>query len=191
MKQRNYAQIISGTILVSLSAIGGDDIDGSHGTLYVHGTLTESACRLEMRSAWQDIDLGNLGANRLQKPGDRGTGVEVQIQLQDCRSISTPARDERGGGISWVQEQPAVTVRFIGAADADNSELVKVTGIEGVGLRVEDQNGRDIRLGSRGRPLLLASGLNSLNYTITPERTSRSLTAGEFRAEMNLEFKYD
>lgn len=34
------------------------NVDGANGVLHVRGALTESACRLEMTSAYQDVWLG-------------------------------------------------------------------------------------------------------------------------------------
>ena len=63
---------------------GERDAEGSSGTLFVHGALTESACRLEMASAHQDVLLGEIGTGRLQKIGSRGEPVWIELHLEDC-----------------------------------------------------------------------------------------------------------
>lgn len=166
-------------------------VEGAHGVLHVHGELTESACRLEMASAYQTVQLGNTTSAQLAKTGARGGPVNVQLQLQDCLRSHAENRDERSGNLVWSALQPAVSVSFIAPADADNPELVKVYGAAGVALRITDEQGRDIHLGSRGAPLALAVGKNSLNYTITPERTRASLQPGAYAAVVGFRLSYD
>lgn len=189
--------IVSGVFTVVLSVVSkahaADNwgVDGANGVLQVRGALSESACRLEMTSAWQEINLGTTTTGRLRQVGDRGTPVTVQLKLQDC--ISGPARtlDERSGNLRWSPGQPAVTVRFIAPADINNPELIQVQGAGGLALRVTDKLGRDIRLGSRGASLLLTPGNNQLTYTITPERTRAPLQAGSYRAQVNFGLSYE
>lgn len=189
--------IVSGVFTAALSIVSwahaADDrgMDGANGVLQVHGALSESACRLEMASAWQEINLGTTATGRLREVGDRGTPVTVELKLQDC--ISGPARtlDERSGNLRWSPGQPAVTVRFIAPADINNPELLQVKGAGGLALRVTDKLGRDIRLGSRGASLLLTPGNNLLTYTITPERTRAPLQAGSYQAHVNFGMLYE
>lgn len=102
--------------------------DGANGVLQVRGALTESACRLEMASAWQDISLGEIGTGRLQNVGDRGTPVAFELLLRDCLRSPAGSRDSRSGALTWANDQPAVTVTFRAVQDADNPQLVKVQG---------------------------------------------------------------
>ncbi|WP_275075766.1 hypothetical protein [Providencia rettgeri] len=54
--------LLSSTALsTELDKVDNWDVDGANGTLYVHGALTESACRLAMSSAYQTVELGTLG----------------------------------------------------------------------------------------------------------------------------------
>ncbi|WP_376778797.1 fimbrial protein [Serratia fonticola] len=167
------------------------EVDGANGVLHVQGTLTESACRLEMVSAWQDIALGEIATGRLRHLGARGTPVAVHLKLQDCLPGPANNRDHRTGNRLWSPNQPAVSVSFIAPAQADNPQLIKVQGAEGLALRLTDSQGRDVRLGSRGAPLWLTPGQNILTYTVTPERTSAPLAAGVYWAQMNFRLHYD
>ncbi|WP_394802831.1 fimbrial protein [Serratia fonticola] len=180
-------------LVIGVEARAADNwqVEGANGVLRVHGALTESACRLDMTSAWQEIELGDTGTGRLRNIGDHGAPVVVRLRLQDC--LPGPARtlDARTGNRLWSADQPAVTVSFSAVADADNPQLVKVQGAGGLGLRLTDVWGRDVRLGSRGAPLLLTPGQNELIYNITPERTRASLQAGAYWAQMNFGLSYD
>lgn len=167
------------------------EVDGANGTLYVHGALTESACRLEMTSARQDIALGEVGTGQLKQVGDRGTPVRFELRLADCLRSPAGSRDLRTGGRIWAENQPAVTVSFRAIRDADNPQLIKAQGVSGLGLRMETVRGEDVRLGSRGKPLLLTPGQNSLSYVITPERTAANLAAGSYRAAVDFHLSYD
>lgn len=167
------------------------EVEGAHGVLRVHGALTESACRLAMTSAWQDIALGDTGTGKLRNVGARGTPVAVQLRLEDCLPGPAANQDNRSGNLVWSTDQPAVSVSFMAPADADNPQLVQVQGTRGVGLRVTDLLGRDVRLGSKGAPLLLTPGQNELTYTVTPERTQAPLEAGAYWAQLNFGLSYD
>ncbi|WP_421105895.1 fimbrial protein [Serratia marcescens] len=166
-------------------------VDGASGTLYVHGALTESACRLEMTSARQDIALGDIGTGRLAGVGARGKPVGFELRLTDCLRSPAGRRDVRTGGMAWADNQPAVTVSFRAIRDADNPQLVKAQGVSGLGLRLEDGQGQDVRLGSRGKPLLLTPGQNTLRYTVTPERTPADLAAGYYQAAVDFHLSYE
>lgn len=167
------------------------NVDGANGVLRVHGALTESACRLDMVSAWQEIALGDTGTGRLREIGSRGTPVAVQLRLEDCLPGPSRNRDNRTGNLLWSSSQPAVSVSFIAPADADNPQLVMVQGAGGLALRVMDPLGREVRLGSRGAPLLLTPGQNTLTYTVAPERTRAPLQAGAYWAQLNFGLSYD
>ncbi len=185
-----------GTMLWLLPAAQGQTADnwytdGANGVLQVRGALTESACRLEMASAWQDISLGEIGTGRLQNVGDRGTPVAFELLLRDCLRSPAGSRDSRTGALTWANDQPAVTVTFRAVQDADNPQLVKAKGVAGLGLRLTDSRGQDVRLGSRGEPLLLTPGQNALSYSVAPERTAAYLVAGAYRATVDFSLSYD
>ncbi|WP_426509625.1 fimbrial protein [Serratia proteamaculans] len=178
-------------LLPSAQAADNWNIDGANGVLHVRGALTESACWLEMPSAWQDIWLGETGTAKLARFGDRGTPVAVQLHLRDCLRSPAKNRDLRSGNVLWSTAQPAVSVSFVAPADADNPQLVKVRGASGVALRLTDALGRDVRLGERGAPLLLTPGQSVLNYRVMPERTRAPLQAGAYSAHVDFRLSYD
>ncbi|MEN4175247.1 fimbrial protein [Serratia marcescens] len=186
--------IIMTTLWLMPAAQAANDLDtyGADGVLHVRGALTESACRLEMDSARQDIRLGDIGTAQLRRAGDRGEPVAFSLRLRDClRSVGAGTRDERTGSLSWSPYQPAVTIGFSAPADADNPQLVKLVGVSGIGLRVTDAAGRDARLGERGAPLLLEQGNNVLTYKVAPERTPAPLRAGAYAATIDFRLNYD
>ncbi|WP_375163283.1 fimbrial protein [Serratia fonticola] len=186
--------VVIGSMLALMPEAGAADnwnVDGANGVLHVRGALTESACRLEMTSAYQDVWLGETGTARLAQIGAQGTPVAVRLRLQDC--LRTPAnnRDERNGNLLGSAHQPAVSLSFVAPADADNPQLIAVRGASGVALRMVDQLGRDIRLGSRGAPLMLAVGQDQLDYVVKLERTRAPLQAGAYSAHVDFRLNYD
>lgn len=184
--------ILSMMALVPKShALTGGDIDGNVGVLHVQGALTESACRLEMNSAWQTVDLGNMGTAHLRQVGAQGEPVKLRLQLRDCLRSPADNWDERSGTRLWNPSQPAVSVSFVAPADVNTPALVQIQGASGLGLRLRDEQGRDARLGSRGAPLWLTPGQSTLIYSVTPERTRAPLQAGAYSARVDFRLNYD
>ncbi|HAT4913352.1 TPA: type 1 fimbrial protein [Serratia marcescens] len=178
-------------LLPPVHAVDNWNVEGANGQLYVHGALTESACRLEMTSARQDIALGESGTGRLGAVGARGEPVRFELRLADCLRSPAGSRDPRTGALTWAAEQPAMTVSFRATKDADNPQLVKALGVSGLGLRLETVQGEDVRLGERGKPLLLTPGQNTLSYVVMPERTPANLMAGSYMAVVDFHLSYD
>lgn len=166
-------------------------VEGENGVIHVFGALTESACRLDMKSAYQSIDVGNIGTGELLNIGDQGIPVEVQLNLRDCLRTTSDNRDERSGNLRWSASQPAVSVSFIAHQDFFNSALIEAKGVSGLGLRLSDVNHRPVALGNRDKPVFISPGQNALTYYITPERTSGPLKAGAYQANIDFKLSYD
>lgn len=179
------------TSAANAKAVDNWGVEGANGTLQVYGSLTESACRLEMDSQRQDIRLGNTDTAKLSQPGDRGTPVKFQIRLKDCVRGPSSARFTRTGNVTWSSMQPAVSVYFFGPSDADAPDYVQVKGAGGLALRLTDNHGRLLPLNQRSKPLLLSPGQDQLFYSVTPVRTSAALQAGAFEASINFRMIYD
>ena len=165
-------------------------VDGAHGEIHVHGSLTESACRLATTSAWQDIPMGNTGTAQLRHIGERGKAVRFEIKLEDCASSASRMRDSFTGNVSWSNRQPSVSISFKAPLDPDNPELIQVNGASGLGLRLTDMLGRDVRVGGHATALQLTPGNNQLVYIIAPERTRASLVAGDWWSMNNIGLDY-
>lgn len=163
------------------------DVDGANGSIYVYGALTESACRLEMSSERQEVNLGEVATGRLQRAGDQGIPVRFELRLVDCLRSPLDSNDE----LTWAVDHPAVTVSFRAVHDTLNPQLVKAHGVEGMGLRIEDEKGNDVNLGRRSDPLLLTLGQNSLSFTVTPERTAAALMANSYWSLVNFHLSYE
>ncbi|MGK3141807.1 fimbrial protein [Pantoea sp. C2G6] len=166
-------------------------VDGETGVLHVTGSLTQGACRLEMQSAWQQIDLGNLVTGDFTAADQRGEPVPFQLILRDCLLTGGRLRDAIKGGTVWDSKQPVVSVSFVAPADRYSPELVKVDGAQGVGLRLLDSQHRNVRLGYRSEPVFVAPYHDVLTWYVVPERTSAPLVAGAFAATVSFRLNYD
>ncbi|MBC3379049.1 type 1 fimbrial protein [Serratia fonticola] len=182
--------VVLATLLSPTVQAGTGLIDGEHGVLRVSGVLTESACRLEMTSVDQSVDMGDVGTGRLQRIGDRGTAVAVTLRLQDCLLSAANNRDSQGN-LTWSTNQPAVSLTFIGVQDDNNPQLFMARGVSGMGLRLTDAARHDVVPGLSGQPQLLTPGNNELTYYIVPERTGAPLQAGAYLAHVNFRLSYE
>lgn len=164
-------------------------IEGEHGVLQVSGQLTEGACRLDMRSAMQQIALGNSDTRPLRRAGDRGTPVQFRLYLRDCLQRSEVSDDDNANLL-----QPTVSVIFAGEADSNNPQLLALKGASGVGLRLLDADKNDLRIGTSGgsaSPAFLTPDSSQLTDYVVLERTQAQLVAGVWQAVVNFRLSYD
>lgn len=178
--------------LTTQATTGGWNVDGEHGELHVTGYLTEAACRLDMVSEFQEVELGNTPTTDLVQPGGEGKPVPFQIRLRDCLRTQSQQRDSRTGNLIWSANQPVVSIAFLAPADADNPALVRVNGVSvsGVGLKLMDDRFRTQRLGNWNTPRFLDPGQDELTYYAAPTRTSAPLAAGSYQATVNFALNY-
>jgi type 1 fimbria pilin len=166
-------------------------VEGAHGELHISGVLSAGACRLDMTSLFQQVEMGVIPTATLQRPGDQGEPVAVQLQLRDCLPVGGRQRDDRTANLTWDGIQPVVSVSFVARLDDDNPALVQARGSSGLGLRLLDSHKRDVRLGSRGAPQFLTPYNDQLTYYVVPERTRAPLAPGAFRASVDFRLNYD
>lgn|SRR5690606_26155983 len=165
-------------------------VDGDNGVLHVSGIITESACRLEMQSKDQTVDMGTIATGDLPQVGHRGAPIAVQLRLRDCVRSASDNLDMLGN-ISWSASQPAMSLTFFSEHDERNPQLIHARGVSGVGLRLTDSAQRDLVLGQSSKPLFLTPGSDVITYFIMPERTSAPLQSGAYFASVNFRLSYD
>lgn len=165
--------------------------DDQTAILQVSGALLESACQLDMGSAYQEVGLGELSTAHLARPGDQGTAVALTLKLRDCVRNRGGRHEAQGGTLVWSAIEPVMGLRFSAMSDPDNPQLVKVQGAGGFGLRLTDAEQRPIALERAGHTWLVSPGNNLLTYYIIPERTAAPLSPGHFRANLNFHLSYD
>lgn len=168
-----------------------ENVDGEHGTLTVTGQLVDSPCQMSMESRDQSIDLGTLASAELAYPGARSQPVHFEVRLQGCLVASGHMRDSQTDSTTSGKNQPVVDMAFTAPADFSDPSLMKLSGVEGIALRLTDNHNRDVRLGSHGIPQLLAPGDNSLHWKVVAERVPGRLVPGAFRAITDFRLSYD
>lgn len=168
------------------------NVDGEHGELHVQGELQEGACRVEMDSEFQQVDLGTVSTDALRVPGQHSTPVPFHIYLRDCLRSHGAVRSLWTGNLTWSENQPVVSVAFVAPADADNPELVHPDSVtlSGVGLRLLSDHMETVTLGRRGRPKFLDPGQDTLTFYVAPERTVAPLAPGDYRATVSFFLNY-
>ncbi|MBS0881228.1 type 1 fimbrial protein [Pantoea sp. JGM49] len=175
---------------LALAVFKNGTIESHFGVLRVYGTLTESACYLDMHSADQSIDLGNITTANFHNVGDQGPLIPVSLKLHDClRNASDPQRER--DNVAWSAHQPAVSFSFTGVEDAANPQLFQAQGVKGIGLRLKDASLNNIIIGQRGKPVLLKPDDSQVVYYITAERTRGELRAGNYSANINFRLSYE
>lgn len=165
-------------------------VDGANGHIDVRGALTESACRLEMASAHQTIDLGTTGTGQLNTIGQKGLAIPFTIKLEDCLISQSRQRDQLAN-LVWEKNIPTMQIKFSAATDLQNPDLIKVNGAKGFGLALTDKKGSLISVGRVNDPQRLTLGQNQLTYYIAPMRTSANLSAGSYQAQLQFQLSYD
>lgn len=162
-----------------------------NGELHFFGSLLEGACRLDMRSAFQEVNMPAIPLGSLQKPGDSGPSSTFVVRLRACQRVGGKLTDLTRGTVTWDAIQPVITISFTGVLDPDNPSLMMMKGIRGAGLLIRDSSGHQIYPGERGRPQFVSPGGDQLIYTVTPVRTQAPLIAGEFRTVIDFKVNYD
>lgn len=190
MKKSKYAAdaiiknavLLAGIILCSSSYAANDgSADGVHGILNVNGLLLESPCSLDMRSAFQSIEIKDIGITTASKPGDTGTPQQIIFRLLGCRTAHMKSRT---GSIDS-------TVKFLSEADLDEPSLFRLNGATGVALRLLDSKGHMVQPGERRNAVFKNSAGNLLVYTVIPVRTKAKLTTGNFEATIDFGMIYE
>ncbi|HEC2037751.1 TPA: type 1 fimbrial protein [Klebsiella oxytoca] len=186
--------VVSGLVMLAsmeAEAASLENVEGEHGTLTVSGQLVDSPCRLSMASRDQTVDLGTLASADLAYPGARSRPVRVDVRLEGCLVASGHLRDARTDSTVWGANQPVVSVAFTAPADFSDPSLMRLSGVEGIALRLTDSHNHDVRLGSRGVPQLLTPGENSLRWTVVAERVPGRMVPGAFSAVADFRLSYD
>lgn len=114
----------------------------------------------------------------LHNPGDTGQPVQLIIRLLGCFPVRTHA-----------EQMPIMS--FMSAADPDEPTLLAIGGVTGVGLRILDEQGRQILPGERHLPRFSTEGGSTLIYKVIPVRTHAPLTTGWFKATVDFRMNYE
>ncbi|EOE6859510.1 fimbrial protein [Cronobacter dublinensis] len=189
---RRIAHIIAlGAALGVIAPVMADEpASADGGALYVHGVMRENTCRLEMDSAWQDVDLGDISRADVSLVGKMTKPVTVTLYLRDCPEIPTRSANITPLTHTRSTQQPGYQARFVAPTDALNPDLIKVTGVSGIGLRLKDSHGQTVKMAQQGNTVLLNPGQDTVTYTLQTERTTAALVPGPYNALINFSMMY-
>ncbi|MCU6317028.1 fimbrial protein [Klebsiella aerogenes] len=151
---------------------------GSVCNLNIHGVVTATSCDVESSSQLQTVNLGNVSVGAFKNTGDVSNSQSFHIKLKNCSS------NINGGAIA-----------FQGAADDNNSDLLKLTAGSGVAIGVGVQildgaSGSPIVLGQSTATQPLVAGDNDLVYALRYKSTTASVVPGTANAVMYFDLNY-
>ncbi|EOL9039822.1 fimbrial protein [Cronobacter sakazakii] len=190
MKRMTQLMALGAALCVIPPVFADEPVSADGGTLYVHGALRENTCRLEMDSAWQDVDLGNITRADVNLVGKMTKPIPVTLYLRDCPEIPTRSANITPLTHTRSTQQPAYQARFLAATDTLRPELIKVTGASGIGLRLKDSRGQTVNMRQQGDTVLLNPGQDSVTYTLQVERTNAPLIPGSYHALIHFSMMY-
>ncbi|WP_313080852.1 fimbrial protein [Atlantibacter sp.] len=160
------------------------------GQLYVYGDLQENTCRLDMDSAYQEVDLGTTSRADVRMTGYEVHPVTVTLYLHDCPELSHWSTNITPMTETVSTQQPPYKARFVAVSDESNPDLVKVVGAGGIGLRLKDSRGKTVKFSRYSDALLLNPGQDQVTFTLAPERTAAPFMAGSYHAVINFSMIY-
>ncbi|MDW7590090.1 fimbrial protein, partial [Providencia sp. 2023EL-00965] len=150
-----------------------------------------SPCRLAMTSAYQAVELGNTETAELKAVGDKGRATAFHLELQDCIEVNSALENVQTGQTAWSSTQPAVKIRFIAPTVPFIPNYIKVNGVQGLGLVLNDTAGHTLPISLDSNPVLLPSGQSTLTYTVTPVRIAQLMQPGAYSALISFEMLYE
>lgn len=167
------------------------------GIVRFHGSVFASPCVLMTQSRFQDVELGDISAQRFHQAGDRSEPVRFKLYLKDCLKGASRSRTSlasRATGEDWrsyTTGEQAVQLTFIGEADPVNTQLLRTTGTTiGAGIRLLDRKGNALDLAQTHVPELVKTGDSELSFFAALESTGRNVSAGEFSGLVRLKMEY-
>ncbi|EOW6719773.1 fimbrial protein [Cronobacter dublinensis] len=191
MKRMTRIIALGAALGVTAPVMADEPVSADGGALYVHGVMRENTCRLEMDSAWQDVDLGDISRADVSLVGKMAKPVTVTLYLRDCPEIPTRSANITPLTHTRSAQQPGYQARFVAATDTLNPDLIKVTGVSGIGLRLKDSRGQTVKMAQQSDTVLLNPGQDTVNFTLAAERTAAPLVAGPFHAVINFDMIYE
>ncbi|EKK5219892.1 fimbrial protein [Cronobacter sakazakii] len=188
----NKRKLLALSLLLALSggAAADEESEVNTGALYVHGVLQDNTCRMDMDSAWQEVDLGTASRGDFNLVGKAARPVTVKIYLHDCPEMVSWSTNITPMTTTASTLQPSYKARFTGVADELNPELIKVIGASGIGLRLRDSQGKSVVLSRTGDAVLLSPGQSQVTFTLAAERNGAAFTPGAYHSVINFSMIY-
>lgn len=172
-------------------------IEGTSGTVSFYGGLLTSPCSLTPDSQDQAISLGEVSAAAFQNAGDQSVPVRFRLSFRHCllgaRAVVDSPTGQRDAEATrlYLQGEQAATLIFLGDSDVHNPDLLKLSGgVQGIGLRLKDGQGRALSINQQSRPYILQPGNNTLWFSAQLESTQRYTQANRFGGVVHVQIVY-
>ncbi|MFB4340234.1 type 1 fimbria pilin [Pantoea sp. PNA 14-12] len=166
-------------------------VEGEHGQIVVNGLLSEGACRLDLNSVLQQIDLGVLNVAELEEPGSETTPVRFSIRLTDCYRSFKDQSEMPGKKNLFSYIEPLATITFSGLADDDFTSLLKVQGAKGIALKISDKDMNMVSLNQRGGKYFISHKTERFVFFVSVVKTKSQVLFGDFWAVANFKVDYE
>lgn len=154
--------------------------DEGHGKVTFYGSIIDAPCSIKAGDEDQTVNLGSI-SNVVLQNGGKSSPVPFSINLEGC-NFGSPATKNK------------VEVTFSGAASANNSDLLGITGTaSGAGIVMTAQGGSLIKLGTPTTPQLLTEGNNSLTFAayVQGEGSDTPVVEGSFQSVTDFKLHYN
>lgn len=159
---------------------GASAVQAADGTINFTGSVTSVACAVDMASASQTVNLGNVSATAFSSAGSVAAPTKFTVKLTTCpESISSAA------------------VRFDGSADTTDSRLLALSSgqtAEGVAVAIYEADGTTIvplQTQSVANTIDSEKAENEISFVAKYMSTGAGVVAGSANASTNFTISYN
>lgn len=151
--------------------------DQGHGTISFTGAIIDAPCSITAETANQTVDLGQV-SNVALTNGQTSSPKSFFIQLEQCDTSKLKS---------------GVSTAFTGATDANNPDMLGVTGsAKGAGIVITDGSGTPIKLdGTPTDAQTIGDGSNKLSFSAYLQANGASVTPGDFSSTADFTLSYN
>ncbi|MFJ3458582.1 fimbrial protein [Scandinavium goeteborgense] len=150
-----------------------------HGRAKMSGSITDSACALDIDSRDQSIDLGVISTSEIEQFG-HGADTPFTIKLIDCTLVSASKTQPNWNYFS---------VTFDG--NIIDGDLFGLSGsVHGVGISIRDEFG-NFALPGQPMPVgIIETGGITLRYRLRLQKDNKSLNSGKYHTVIRYKLDY-
>ncbi|EEZ0541932.1 type-1 fimbrial protein subunit A [Escherichia coli] len=169
------------TLGVATNASAATTVNG--GTVHFKGEVVNAACAVNMNSADQTVQLGQVRAAKLATAGATSGAVGFNIQLDDC---------DFGNNVN----SQSVKVIFAGASLSNHDDILATQSsaagaASGVGIQILDSKGGVVTLNSdTAAEYTLTTGTNKIPFQARYIAPDGQVTAGTANADATFKVQY-
>lgn len=165
---------LSGISVANAAAVGASGPTYDTGKVTFTGSIVDTPCSIINNTDDQEVPLGHVSKAALENDSVTNS-VPWTIELGDCSTDT----------------QKTVAVTFTGGADANDNTLLGLTGTaSGAGIVIANQGGTKLDLGTKSPAQTLQNGANTLQFSSWLQKTSTTVTPGDFSSVANFQLEY-